>query len=115
MVTREPGRQGSIISLGGVQGPDHAGRSGRDGVAVIAAATPTLFLEVNVNRIAAIITNAGANPAVIQFGLGSGNNEGVYLLPNGSFQLDVNFPWTGALCCQSALGTTLSYLEVSVQ
>jgi hypothetical protein len=109
-----PAELKQLISLGNYIGPQSVGRVARNGYAVVAAATPLLWLEDNPKRIWATVVNNGANDCMVHFGEQGNALYGLLLRTGGSMTVDIEHPWTGAIYAFSTLGTTLSYEEMSV-
>jgi len=109
---QESGYNGQIVSLGGVKAQYGHGRQ---------SVSKTIFgvaeeevLGDNPGRVCAIIQNrAGVNVTV---SLGKDDSGSFVLLPNGSFQIDQNFPWTGSVDCLAASGNLVMFaVEVSIK
>jgi hypothetical protein len=111
---QESGYNGKIISLGGVEGIESRGRQLNSGVLITDPAFILQVLPDNPRRISALLQNSDAAiPLYIIFGDQSGNIA-FYLAAGQPFQIDQNFPWTGAVYAGCAAGSTLNFTEVSV-
>lgn len=108
----EPGYNGQLVSLGGVVGASGKGRVIDSSAFILAGAIQVL--SPNPKRISALILNGDpANNANVF--LGDTNGFSVVLGPLGSFQIDINFPWTGEVDASPASGNpVISVNEVSV-
>lgn len=110
----ESGYSGVLVSLGGIMQTGGTGRESNNTAWSLITTTSTI-LETNPKRIAALFVNQGPGKVWLSLKATSAANEGVFLAPNGSFQIDQNLPWTG---CISAItdtnGTILTILQISV-
>ncbi len=110
----EAGSFGRIPSLSGSLGKIGFGRQITTASGTLAAAANTPLSGQNLNRIAAIIQNTGANAMVLSFGDATLTN-GINIPGNGYAQIDQLFPWCGALVIYSVAGTTYQFTEISNQ
>lgn len=102
-----------LVSLNGIEGRRYAGREADTNQYTNVGTTPMILLTENSLRQAAIIQNLG--PATLSINLPESGGYPLQLLPNGTFQIDNNFPWTGAVYGTYASGTGYVYVwEVSV-
>ena len=108
----EPGYNGQLVSLAGIMGGPGKGRVVASSAFILAGNIQVM--SPNPKRISALILNGDPSINVNVF-LGGTSGYAVVLGPLGSFQIDVNFPWTGEVDASPASGTpTISVNEVSV-
>jgi hypothetical protein len=115
----ETGSLVPLISLGGVTGRLGLGRVMDSGLITVTAGTMFYVLYANPKRISAIIINNGdtANPgAGVAVYVGENAQGPFFLSEYGTFQIDKNFPWTGAVYVAyiGAFTPVVAFLEVSV-
>jgi hypothetical protein len=87
-----------ILSLGGISNLRGKGRVTTS--LIVPVSGGITLLSANPKRIAALIMNMddSVTPGnTIALYLGSVGSSPMYLTPNGSLQIDVNFPWTGEI------------------
>lgn len=98
-VYAETGFEGQVTSQGGVKGATYKGRQVTSDSFTMSGATGiVLILPANPRRISALIQNVGdpaAPGSLVEISLGGVNTIPFRLTENGTFQIDVNFPWTG--------------------
>ena len=102
----EVGNGKTVTSLGGVESPQGKGRSSNSYQVISPGGNGVIFLASgNPKRIALVVQN---QDTALTVGIMIGDNTGftLLLLPLGSIQFDVNFPWIGDLWLTSvAVGT----------
>lgn len=113
---RESGYEGVLVSLGGVVSLTGRGRITRSFESNITSTIKQMVLPSNPKRISAVIENIDNGTGISLYISFTGTGLTVALAPNGSFQIDSNFPWTGPVWAQPAsVGTCYcGGLEVSV-
>lgn len=80
--------------------------------AVVAGATSTQLLSPTGERIIAILTNDGVDTVYLKLGNPPAVvNSSLRILPGQSFQIDKDFPWTGAV--QGIVATTPSNVIIT--
>lgn len=113
---QENGVMGPIYSLAGIPGVPGRGRVIDQ--TLKACTTATLMLApANGNRISLLIQNfiSSADAVGIHLGDDAFASNYFFIYPGQSFQIDKDFPWTGAVLgiCQTSTAT-VSVNEVSV-
>lgn len=110
----EPGHTGQLVSLGGVVDNTGNGRQLRGDSATLGT-TVTQILGANPGRIAALISNDGADNVYVFGKALSAVNAWAVLRPGGSFQIDQSFPWTGEVNLAAVAANANCYwVEVSI-
>jgi len=107
---QESGSGESLISLGGIRSLRGWGR--RFDVASYQAGGTVPYVNIlqdNPKRIAAIIQNIGPDSIAVQ---APGNDWLFIITSGGSFQIDENFPFTGALLAYAVGPTYASSVTV---
>jgi len=113
-IVRESGHFGKLVSLGGIV--DETGRGRICDIRPQACGmTSVQILQDNPRRISALITNGDLYYAWVCLGDTAAPDSGTLLLQGGSYQIDENNPWTGAVTIYVNTGTdTICVTETSL-
>jgi len=108
-IIRESGNLEGLVSLGGVRSKPGLGRIMETSGPIISGTQQVM--NDNPKRISAILCNRNTVPMIIHFD----TQTLIELLPDAAMQIDINFPWTGAVFCTTTGGAgVLGVVEVSV-
>lgn len=113
-VYQETGNRLPLISLGGIQSNRGWGRNMETQVFTglgLGDGDATLILVDNPRRIAAIIYNGGGGQLAIK---AVGNSWNLVIQPFGTFQIDQNFPFTGAIEAWTDVAAIATVMEISI-
>ena len=114
----DSGYNGQILSLGGVLGADGKGRTSLTAAFTLTGASQIVLLA-NPKRISALLCNTddAANPGslVYLYTWGSGAPVLCILTALGTYQIDINLPWTGEILALAPLNSpVLISTEVAI-
>lgn len=109
---REDGCIAELVSLAGVKGRSGLGREVK-GIARLATNAYPEIVNSNLRRLSCILQNSGTSN--IWLYLGNADNYSEFLLvPGGSFQIDKDFPWTGAIRAYAVGSESVTGAEILV-
>lgn len=115
---RDTGYLGQTVSLAGVKGALGQGLVVQIESVALASSTNIQVLQSNPSRKWAVLQNINTNDITVFFGdVAASGVAGVRLAKYGSFQLDKNIPWCGAMTAFQDSGSTINLfvMEASVQ